>query len=152
MEIVTSLVAGIFVLIAAYLAWRLRISEKHAALMVEKRKEKEELYKKIHRTFDGMIQAVKRHERTAMQKEVIELNAEVALLASDEFGALYEESCQNLEEWTAVFPKAWPDTNLLQAPDPTAKYKEQERAAYQQFLENLQKLNTFMKADLNENT
>jgi len=120
-QIVTSLIAGAFALLAAYLGWRLREAEQRATLASEKRKEKEELYKRIHRTFDSVIQTVKRHERTAMQKDFIELNAEVRLLASDEFGTLYEESCQRLEEWANIFPQAWPDTDLIQAPDPTAE-------------------------------
>lgn len=149
MELTPSLLAGFFAIIAAYFAWKLRMYEKDATLLVEKRKEKEELYKKIHRTFDAVIQVVKRYETAALQEDFIELNAEVALLATDELGVIYEETAQYLEEWAALFPRAWPNTNLIQAPDPAAKYKAPEREAYRKFLEQLQKLNKFMRTDLN---
>jgi len=45
-EIVTSLIAGAFALLAAYLGWRLSVAKKMATVTSEKRKEKEELYKK----------------------------------------------------------------------------------------------------------
>lgn len=113
MEIATSVIAGCFALVAAYFAWKLRLSENNASLAIEKRREKEDLYKKIHRTFDGVIQAIKRHERTAFQSVFIELNAKVNLLASEELRNTYEETCQYLKERAALFPKAWPNTTLF---------------------------------------
>lgn len=152
MEIVSSVVAGIFVLLSAYLAWRLRMSEKQALFLSEKRNKKEELYKKILRTFDSGIQAIKRYEPMATQKEFIELNAEVALFATDDLETHYEKTAQEFELWANVFPKAWPNTNIIQSPDPAAKHKGPEKDAYHQLLKSLDQLKEFMKTDLKQNT
>ena len=152
MEIVTSIIAGAFAMLAAYLAWRLRASEIQIALQNEKRKDKEEFYKKIHRTFDNGMQAIIRHERTAFQSTFIELNTEVTLLSSKELNLLYEQSCQLLESWSLLFIKAWPNTNIIQAPDPAAKHKEPESAEYIKLLEKIAELNEYMRNDLSKNT
>ncbi len=155
-------VTGLFALLAAFFAWRLKKTgdenERKSSLAVEKHRELSELYAQI---FSNLEQAMK----CAMSQDPFELNearsrenAKVRLLGSEEVNLAYDDASDKLQKWSALHFAASPRKTrigdqtfiTIQAPDPTAKYKAPAEAAHKALHESLQVLRARMRADLSD--
>jgi hypothetical protein len=153
-------VTGFFALLAAYLGWRLKRSgedrERRVAIALERRKELRELYAEI---FVYLEQAMKHGidlKPFELTPEVSRANAKLRLLAPEEVNLAYDDVSDKLHAWSVLHAKASPrqmqvgdqTITIIQAPDPTAKFKEPALAAHQALHDSLSKLRSLMRDDL----
>ena len=157
-----SAVTGLFTLLGGLVVWRLKRKDedkdRRATRALEKRKELVELYVQ---TFSSLEQAMK----CAMEQDPYELtpertllNARIRLLGSEETNLAYDEVADKLQTWSALHVASSPrrmkvgeqTVVMLQAPDPTEKFKVPAHEARKTLHEALQLLRQRMQADLND--
>ena len=148
MEYLPEVIAGLFALLSAYLAWRLGEQSQAASIMREKRKEKEHLYESIYEAFERTtIEILGGKDRESVPK-IISLNSKVALHAKADIADKYFQCCTLLEEWSELYDKANPKTKFVQSPDPAEKWKQPAKEAYEKLQPALKELADLMKQDL----
>ncbi len=152
--------AGIFALISAYFAWRLKKQTDEKALEFsrenEKREEIKDLYLTVFELFEKTSSEIVKIERNIPQNEFHRTHARVHLLASDKVAKLYDDTCAALQDWMVLYFKASPERRkvgdsymeIYQAPDPTAQYKEPAQDAHKTYQSTFNKLAEQMKSEL----
>jgi len=144
----TEIIAGLFALLAVYLAWRLGESSSKQSLKREQWKEKSSLYAEIYSVFEqAMSEIINHQERDCIQK-FHALNSRVALLAKEEISEKYFTCCRQLEEWSVTYVKAYPNNGFIQSPDPTAKFKQPAADQFEALRSSIKELAALMKIDL----
>jgi len=158
--IIVSVIAGLFALWSAVFTWRLKqFSEKR---MREQSKEEtvhdelKSLYIKIHETFEDLIKETRNYGKSDLNSRFSTLTAEVGILAPAEVISRYQQVADLYEEWAPLYLKAYPAPKngflLIQSPDPTLKYKEPEKEAYDRFYEEYKNLVNCLRSEIAVNT
>lgn len=163
--IFTTVINGCFTLVSGYFLWKLKTAteerEKSFNHAKERREELKKLYSDLFVMFEQAIRMARAEVEYKLDKETSTTNARVRLLASPGVIEKYLECIDLLEEWSILYFKATPRrtknpdgsiTTILQAPDPTAKYKEPERNVYKQLQIALDLLVKEMRSDLTKGT
>ncbi len=152
--------AGVFTLITAVLAWKLKSAteerDRKFAKSKERRAELKQLYTDISVVLELAIKAIRAHEKLTIEKEISEANARVRLLASDTVVDKYQKVANLLADWVGMFHLASPnrmkvgdqDVEILQAPDPKVKYRPVEKELFERLQGAIRDLTQEMRADL----
>jgi hypothetical protein len=153
-------VTGLFALLAAFFAWRLKKTgdekERETSLAIEKHRELSELYAQVFSTLEQAMKCTMSHEPFELTEARSRDNAKVRLLGSEEVNLAYDDASDKLQNWSALHVAASPQRTrigdqtfiTIQAPDPTEKYKAPAEAAHKALHEALQVLRVRMRADL----
>lgn len=161
--VVAAVVAGIFAVASALIAWRAKNSSddrtRKISLEKEHRDEIKGLYESTFALFEQAIHQVQRREEFSLAREFSQTNAKMHLLAPQEIANQYLKVACLLEDWSQLHAKASPrqlDVNgqtvtLIQSPDPTAEFKEPAKAAYESLIAELQNLTKAMRKELAAN-
>ncbi|MDB5975064.1 MAG: hypothetical protein JWR07_1824 [Nevskia sp.] len=164
LTIVTACVAGAFALVSALLAWKLRNASDDRASRIAKETQRrssvEQLYQDVYILFERAMKQVLSAEKFSLFDEFAKTNARIHLLGSTDVAKQYEETSLLLESWSRLHAATNPrrmDVGgvpivLLQAPDPTAKYKEAASAEYLKLQEQLRVLVGLMRTELTDQT
>ncbi len=157
---VAAVIAGIFAIASALIAWRLKNSSddrtRKSSLEKERRDEIKGLYENTFSIFEQAILQVQRREQFSLAREFSQINAKMHLLAPQEIADQYLKVSCLLEDWARLHAKGSPrqlDLNgqmatLIQSPDPTAEFKEPAKAAYESLIAELQNLTKAMRKEL----
>ena len=157
---IAAVIAGIFAVASAFMAWRLKNSSDdrrdYVGRLKEKREEEKTLYTSTFQLFEEAISEVLTRSEFTLAQKFRENNAKIHLLAPQHIIDQYAEASSCLESWSVLYAKASPKQikrgdetfTILKAPDPTAKYKELAEAEYDKFQESLQKLVASMRSEL----
>jgi hypothetical protein len=155
-------VTGLFALLAAFFAWRLKgkgeDKDRRAVLAIERHKELTELYAQVFMTIEQAMKNAIAQEPFELTEERSRVNAKVRLLGSEAVNLAYDDVSQKLQEWSALHVAASPRRTtigdhtftVLQAPDPTEKYKGPAEEAHKALHEALQILQARMRAELSD--
>ena len=158
----SNVVTGLFALLAAFLAWRLKSigdqKERSVALAIEKRRELSELYAQVFSSLEQAIKCATAREPYELTEERSRANAKVRLLASESVNLAYDDVSDKLQEWSALYVAASPRKTrigdqtytILQAPDPTERYKIPATRSHEALHESLQVLRSYMRSDLSD--
>lgn len=157
---IAAVIAGIFAVVSAFMAWRLKNSSDDRRDQVSHAKEKHDEEKSLYTTtfqlFEGAIRQVLDGSDFSLAQAFSENNARIHLLAPQHIVDQYSESASLLGSWSGLHAKASPrqikrgdeTITIFQAPDPTAKYKEPAKAEYEKLQVSLQKLVELMRSQL----
>ncbi len=160
--VLAATIAGLFALLSAFLAWRLRnATESHAsrsATAKERRNEIKSLYMETYSLFEKAIAEVSGGKPFTLANDFAKLNAQFHLLAPEKLSEQYGECCLRLQAWSQLHVQASPKRMdvggvpivLVQSPDPAAKYREPAAAAYQKLQSQLQGLAAAMRKNLGD--
>lgn len=160
LPVIVSVLAGLFALFSAITTWRLKHSSdekvRNALAKDSAYKELKNLYVTVHEMFEELIKETKSYESSDLSSRFSKLTAELHMIASDKVIESYLEIADNYTEWVDLFHKAYPapkkigDSSyiMLQSPDPTLKYKEPEKVAYDKFNDGYQELIKTMRAEV----
>lgn len=159
-KIIPPIIAGIFAIISAYFAWKLKKQSEELSQKNKKHEEIKELYLSVFELFEKTTHEVRKIECNIPHSEFHKTHAKIHLLASDSVAKLYDEACSTLQDWISLHFKSTPPTQkfgdhyvtTIQAPDPTAKYKEPAQKAYDVYRVALNSLTEQMKKELKEIT
>ncbi|TCT06367.1 hypothetical protein [Paralcaligenes ureilyticus] len=158
--VVAAIIAGIFAVVSAFIAWRLKNSSDDRARKVSLEKERRDeikgLYENTFVLFEQAIRQVQHREQFTLAREFSQTNAKIHLLAPQEITDRYLKVACLLEDWSQLHAKASPrqlDLNgqtvtLIQSPDSTAAFKEPARAAYESLITELRSLTKAMREGL----
>lgn len=158
--VAASVIAGVFAVVSALIAWRLKNSSddraRNISLAKERRDEIKGLYESTFALFEQAIHQVERREPFSLAREFSQTNAKMHLLAPQEIADQYQKVSFLLEDWSHLHAKASPrqlDLNgqtvmIIQSPDPTAQFKEPAKAAYELLIAELQNLTKAMRREL----
>jgi hypothetical protein len=161
--VIAAVIAGIFAIVSAYIAWQLKSSsDKQRELLTrakEKYEEEKTLYTDTFQLFENAIREVLGREKFTLAEKFSENNARIHLLAPKSVEDQYSETASLLESWSALHAKASPQqtrmgdqtVTVLQAPDPTAQYKEPAKKEYEELQDALHKLVELMRNELERN-
>ena len=153
-------VTGLFALLAAFFAWRLKSTgeekERKIALAIERHRELSELYSQVFSTLEQAMKCAIAQEPFELTEERSRANAKVRLLASEAVNLAYDDASDKLQEWSALHVVASPRKTrigeqtfiTIQAPDPTETYKIPAEQAHKALHESLQVLRSRMRSDL----
>ncbi len=162
--VIAVIITGIFTLISAVIAWRLKVFSMEKArefsLKKEKYEELKEIYTMSFSLFENAIRQVMHLDEFTLAHEFSKINAKIHLLAPENITEQYSLACSVLESWSALYIKASPKRNkigdtkyiLLQAPDPTKEFKEPAKQEYDHLQEEMNKLFDLMRIDLKKRT
>ena len=136
-----SVIAGLFALWSAVFTWRLKqLSEGRMRELSKEESaysELKALYIRVHETFENLIKETRNHGKSNLNSQFSALTAEVGILASEEVRNAYQTVAELYHEWEPLYLKAYPEpkdgVHLIRAPDPTLKYKEPEKDAFDRF-------------------
>ena len=157
---IAAVVSGIFLVIAATITWKLKTStdekERAIAKAKEHRDELKALYTAVFVAMEQTIKRVLSGEDFPLDKELSEINAKVRLLALPAIAEQYCEAAALIGEWSSLHVKASPrkmkmgeqTITILQAPDPTAQFKQPAADAYEKLQSSLERLVDLMRAEL----
>ncbi|MBY0484448.1 hypothetical protein [Nitrosomonas sp.] len=155
-----AVIGGLFTLVAAFFAWKLKTASDDAtrklAIEKERRDEIKLLYENTFILFEQAIRQVKQREQFSLGCEFSQTNAKMHLVAPKPIADQYLVAASLLEDWSQLHAKASPrqidiggqTATLIQSPDPTAPFKEPEKKAHESLLVELQKLTQLMREDL----
>lgn len=158
--IIVSVLAGLFALFSAVTAWRLKHNSdekvREALAKDSAYKELKDLYVTVHETFEELIKETKSHGSSDLSSRFSKLTAELQMIASDKVMENYLQVADSYSDWASLFHKAYPapkkigDSSyiMLQSPDPTLKYKEPEKVAYDKFYDGYQELIKTMRSEV----
>ncbi|WP_281783926.1 hypothetical protein [Sinimarinibacterium flocculans] len=158
--VLAAAIAGLFALLSAFLAWRLRnaadSSIAEAAVAKERRNEVKALYTEAYSLFERAIAEVRNGQPFTLAHDFAKLNAQFHLLAPATLSEQYGECCMQLEFWSRLQGQASPKRMdvagvpliIVQSPDPTEKYREPAAAAYRKLQSQLQALASAMRREL----
>ena len=160
MPIIVSVIAGLFALWSAVFAWRLKQSSEKRLRELSKEesayKELKSLYIKIHETFEDLIKETQTYGKKELSSRFSTLTAEVRMLASEDAIAKYQQVSDLYQEWAPLYQQAYPAPKdgilIIQSPDPTLKYKEPEKVAYDLFYEEYQNMVNCLRSEIALNT
>jgi len=158
--IIVSVIAGLFALWSAVFTWRLKQSSDKKMRDIGKEEaaynELKSLYIKIHQTFEDLIKETRSYGKSDLNAKFSALTAEVRMLASPEAITKYQQVSDLYQEWAPLYFRAYPAPQngfmIIQAPDPTLKYKEPEKVAYDQFYEKYQDFIEHLRSEIAVNT
>lgn len=140
--VIAAVVAGIFALVSAYLAWKLKsTTEANERTLVESRERKQEIKDLYASVIAALEQAIKKVQNTddfSLDEELSEINAKLYLIGSEAAAQQYQDVAERIRKWSSLHSLATPrrmtiggDTiSILQAPDPTTKFKKSATDAY----------------------
>lgn len=155
-----AVIAGLFATVSAIIAWRLKSSsdekQRIATLEKEHRDETKELYTRVFVLFEKAIRQELRLEEFTLGGDFSNTSAQIHLLATKQVGEQYSRVAALLERWSVLHRKATPQQmkvgeatyTLIQAPDPTAPYKEPAAEAYDELHRELHTLVDIMRGEL----
>lgn len=158
--VIANVTTGVFALVAAYFAWRLKRAtddrDRKTALAVERRRDLQELFAEVFAHLEQAIQRGQRLESFDLTLEISRANAKIRLLASEEVNLAYDGTVQKLHEWSVLHFKASPrqikvgesTVSILQAPDPTAAFKKPSSDAYESLHSSLSNLRKCMRSEI----
>lgn len=158
--IIAALIAGLFAVVSALIAWRLKNSSDDQARKVSLEKERRDeikgLYQDTFALFEQAIRQVQHREHFSLATEFSQTTAKMHLLAPQEIADQYLKVSCLFENWSHLQAKASPrqlDLNgqtvtLIQSPDPTAEFKEPAKTAYESLITELQNLTKAMRKEL----
>ncbi len=150
--VIGSVVTGLFTLLGALLVWRLKRSDESSvreeALRIQKRLELVDLYVQAFVTLEQAIKSVEFSDQFDLTTERSLVNARIRLLATAATNLAYDDAAEKLQEWSRLHALATPRPGLVQAPDPTAKYKEPAKAAHAALHAALDQLRKCMQSDI----
>lgn len=153
-------VTGLFTLLGGFLAWRLKRKDedkdRKTTRAFERRRELVELYAQTFSSLEQAIKCAREQEPYELTAERTLLNAKIRLLGSEDTNLAYDEVAEKLQTWSALHFAASPRRMkvgeqamvMLQAPDPTEKYKVPAQEAHKALHEALQLLRRRMQSDL----
>jgi hypothetical protein len=159
-SVLGNVITGLFALLGAFLAWRLRRKDEQgvrdAALSVEKRRELIDLYAKAFTSFEQAIKCTIEQEPYELTADRSFVNAKVRLLGSEAVNLAYDEASERLQSWSALHLAASPPKRkigeqtvvILQAPDPREKYKAPAAEAHKELHQALRVLRERMHEDI----
>ncbi|MGI2114405.1 hypothetical protein ACRN9G_12530 [Shewanella frigidimarina] len=158
--IIVSVIAGLFALWSAVFTWRLKQSSDKNMRDLGKEEaaynELKSLYIKIHETFEDLIKKTRTHGNSDLNSRFSSLTAEVRMLASPEAITKYFQVADLYQEWASLYLKAYPEPKngimMIQSPDPTLKYKEPEKDAYDRFYKEYQNFIDHLRTEIAVNT
>lgn len=158
--VIAALVAGFFTVISALIMWRLKhktneMMREHAA-QDAKLNEKKALYVRTHELYESAIKYTKSYENKHLSELFSKLTAEINIIASNEVITQYLYVADLFQKWIPLYFKAFPAPQkmgnhsyiMLQSPDPTLKYKQPEKEAYDKFYKSYQELIKLMRSEL----
>ncbi|WP_186222582.1 hypothetical protein [Burkholderia gladioli] len=160
--VIAAVVAGIFALISAYLAWRLKssadASERSLAESRERRQEMKDLYASVIATLEQSIKTVQSAGEFSLDKELSEINGKLHLIGSEASIRQYHDVAERIRKWSSLHIQASPrrmsiggDTILLiQSPDPTEKFKQPALDAYRELQGALECMIKQMRAEVRD--
>ena len=160
---IAAVIAGIFAIFSAYIAWKFKSSSDKQREQMTRAKDKYEeektLYTATFQLFEKAIREVLGREKFTLAEKFSENNARIHLLAPKSVEDQYSETASLLESWSALHAKASPQQmkmgdqtiTVFQAPDPTAKYKEPAENEYVKLQDSLHKLVELMRSELERN-
>ena len=157
-----SAVTGLFTLLGGLVAWRLKRKDedgdKKIARSLERRRELVELYAQVFSSLEQAMKCAIEQETFELTPERTLVNAKVRLLGSESVNLAYDDVADKLKTWSALHVAASPRKAMfgertvvvLQAPDPTEKFKISAREAHKVLHESLQILRERMHAELSD--
>lgn len=157
---VAAIIAGLFAIISPFVTWRLKnASDKRVrstSLRKERRDELTRLFSDIYTMFEQAIGHARRNEQFVLSPEQSQINARVRLLAPEKIIAQYFKVAALLERWSQFHYRATPrqtkigeyTLTMIEAPDPTAKYKEPAKEAHEELQEQVDALIELMRLEL----
>lgn len=158
--VIAAAIAGLFTIISAFIAWKLKRTSDNARkksdLAQRKHEELKLLYTGTFQLFEEAIRQVFERSEFTLAKQFSENNAKIHLLASIEVTDKYSEVSNLLESWSKLHAKASPPqtkfggqmVEILQSPDPTIKYKEPAKAEHEKLQLALGELIKLMRREL----
>lgn len=158
--VIAAVVAGIFALISAYLAWKLKsaaeASERSLAESRQRRQEMADLYANVIATLEQSIKTVQNTGEFSLDKELSEINGKLHLLASEAAINQYHDVAERIRQWSSLHRQASPRRMsiggdrvlLIQAPDPTEKFKQPALDAYRELQDALERMIKQMRAEV----
>lgn len=161
-SIIAAIMAGISAVISAVIAWKLKgISDDRrdaADLRKERHTEAKALYESTFQLFEQAIREVWNRTPFTLAKEFNQNNARIHLIAPECVVQKYSEVAGLLESWSSLQAKANPrqmkmgdeTVTIVQAPDPTAKYKEPAKVEHEKLQTALQELVALMRSELKQ--
>lgn len=159
--VISAVVAGVFAMMAAVIAWRLKTwSEAREGFLARAKERHDELkllYTDVFVLLEQAIRQILQDEEFTLDRELSAVNARVNLLASPGVIDQYHAVSQLLTKWTQLHYKSRPrkikigehTATILQAPDPTAQYKKPASEAYEELQTVVEQLVKLMRAELN---
>jgi hypothetical protein len=160
LPVIISVLAGLFALFSVITTWRLKHSSdekvREALAKESAYKELKILYVTVHEMFEELIKETKSYESNDLSRRFSKLTAELQMIASDKVIESYLKIADNYSEWGDLYRKAYPapekigDSSyiMLRSPDPTLKYKEPEKVAYDKFYNGYQELIKTMRSEV----
>lgn len=160
--ILGNVVTGLFTLLGGFVAWRLKrkdeSTDRKTKQAIESRKELIEIYAQTFSSLEQAMKCVKEQESYELTPEKTLLNAKIRLLGSEETNLAYDEVAEKLQTWSVLYVAASPKRMkvgeqtvvILQAPDPTEKYKVPAQEAQKVLHEAFKVLRKRMQTDLND--
>jgi hypothetical protein len=155
-------VTGLFALLGAFLAWRLRRKDdegdRRALLAREKQKDLVDLYAQTFTSLELAMKCATEHEPYELTAERSLVNAKLRLLGSTPVNLAYDDVADKLRDWSRLHVAASPQRTkigdqtvvLIQSPDPTEKYKVPAQEAYKALHDALRLLRKRMQNHLND--
>lgn len=160
---IAAVIAGLFAVISALIAWKLKSSSDTAREKSDRKlrmhEEAKSLYTGTFQLFEEAIRQVLDRSEFTLEKQFSENNAKIHLLAPRIITEKYSEVAALLERWSRLHAKASPRQmkigeqvmTILQSPDPTTQYKEPANAEYEKLQVALQQLVELMRNELAAN-
>jgi hypothetical protein len=148
MEVIVVIIAGLFALLSAFLAWRLGEASSKSTLAKEVRREREELYANVYTAFERAISEIRNHKERTSVDDFFRLTPRISLLAPKEISERYFECCHRLKEWSEIYVRAYPNDGFVRVPDPAATFKEPEKELSMGLIQDLGLLVDAMRLDL----
>lgn len=158
--IVAATVSGFAAIACVVMTWRLtRLSTDRNDKSVRRKDAREEMKNlsvNTFKLFESAIRIIKAGDDFDLHDEFSENNAKVVLLMPERVTEQYHRAAHALEKWSFLHAKASPrrmkvgDETLimLQAPDPTEKYREPASQALEKLQEDVRELVRLMRAEI----
>ena len=155
-------VSGLFALLGVFAAWRLRRKDdeydRRAALSRERRRELIDLYAQAFTSFEQAIKCMHNREPYEVTPERSLVNAKVHLLSSEKVVLAYDDAAEKFENWANLHILASPSVStvgdttytMIQAPDPTQKYKAPAHEAYKALHEAIRVFRQRIQSELDD--
>ncbi|AVD81771.1 hypothetical protein C4Q28_06160 [Pseudomonas sp. SWI6] len=157
---IAAIIAGFFAVGSAFIAWKLKNSTDAARDENDRknmrREERKALYTETFQLFEGAMREILSGDEFTLAEAFSKNNAKIHLLAPEDISNKYSEVACILESWSRLHAKASPrrmkvgeqTMTIIQAPDPTAQYKEPAKAEYEKLQSALQELVALMRSEL----
>jgi len=108
------------------------------------------LYIKIHEMIEETIKKVENSDVNNLSSQFSKITAEVQMTCPNNIIEKYLIVARLCQDWTSLYMQAYPNNNMIYSKniDPTLKYKEPEKKAYDKFYKEYQNLIQEMRSDL----